>query len=80
MCQRDEAVRVFEHFNGLGVKPNMTTYSLLLDAHLVVRDPKAALAIIDDMVIFILYVDIFPNEFPLAFINISSSEPGTVTL
>ncbi|KAH6823094.1 Tetratricopeptide repeat superfamily protein [Perilla frutescens var. hirtella] len=48
--KRDEAVRVFEHFNGLGVKPNMTTYSLLVDAHLVVRDPKAALAVIDDMI------------------------------
>lgn len=52
MCQRDEAVRVFEHFTGSGVKPNMTSYSLLVDAQLVARDPKAALAVIDDMVIF----------------------------
>lgn len=66
MSQRDEAVRVFEHFNGLGVKPNMTTYSLLVDAHLVVRDIKAALASVDDMVIF--YVHIFPNKFfPFVF-------------
>ncbi|KAL1569838.1 pentatricopeptide repeat-containing protein, mitochondrial [Salvia divinorum] len=47
--KRNEAVRVFEHFNGLGVKPNKTTYSLLVDAHLVVRDVKAALASVDDM-------------------------------
>lgn len=61
MSQRDEAVRVFEHFTGLGVKPNLTTYSLLVDAHLVVRDLKAALASVDDMVIF--YVDIFQIGF-----------------
>ncbi|XP_042052804.1 pentatricopeptide repeat-containing protein At1g26460, mitochondrial-like [Salvia splendens] len=48
--KRDEAVRVFEHFTVLGVKPNLTTYSLLVDAHLVVRDLKAALASVDDMI------------------------------
>ncbi|CAA0828749.1 Pentatricopeptide repeat-containing protein -mitochondrial [Striga hermonthica] len=48
--KRDDAVKVFEHFAGLGVKPNMTTYSLLIDAHLSVRDPKSALAVIDDMI------------------------------
>lgn len=51
MWQRDEAIKVFEHFIGLGVLPNMDTYSLLIDAHLVMRDPKAALAVIDDLVI-----------------------------
>lgn len=50
MWQRDEAIKVLEHFVGLGVKPNMTTYSLLIDAHLIMRDPKAALSVIDDMV------------------------------
>ncbi|GER31850.1 pentatricopeptide repeat-containing protein [Striga asiatica] len=50
LSKRDEAVKVFEHFVGLGVKPNMTTYSLLIDAHLSVRDPKSALAVIDDMI------------------------------
>ncbi|XP_057810756.1 pentatricopeptide repeat-containing protein At1g26460, mitochondrial [Salvia miltiorrhiza] len=49
--KRDEAVKVFEHFVGQGVKPNATTYSLLVDAHLVKRDPKAALSIVDEMVI-----------------------------
>ncbi|KAK6157841.1 hypothetical protein DH2020_012089 [Rehmannia glutinosa] len=48
--KRDEVVKVFEHFVGLGVKPNMTTYSLLIDAHLITRDPKAALSVIDDMI------------------------------
>ncbi|KAL0420879.1 UNVERIFIED_CONTAM: Pentatricopeptide repeat-containing protein, mitochondrial [Sesamum latifolium] len=43
LSKRDEAVKVFQHFVALGVKPNMTTYSLLLDAHLILRDPKAAL-------------------------------------
>ncbi|KAL9149166.1 hypothetical protein ABFS82_12G092600 [Erythranthe guttata] len=49
LSKRDEAVKVFEHCIGLGVKPNMTTYSLLIDAHLTTRDPKAALAVIDHM-------------------------------
>lgn len=34
-----------------GVKPNAMTYSVLVDAHLVGRDPKAALSVIDQMVI-----------------------------
>ncbi|XP_038977817.1 pentatricopeptide repeat-containing protein At1g26460, mitochondrial-like [Phoenix dactylifera] len=45
-----EASKVFEHLVSLGVKPNATTYSLLVDAHLVNRDPKAALAVTDEMV------------------------------
>ncbi|KAL6656909.1 hypothetical protein ACP70R_004689 [Stipagrostis hirtigluma subsp. patula] len=45
-----EACNVFQHLLSLGVKPNATTYSLLVDAHLVNRDPKAALAVIDEMV------------------------------
>lgn len=49
--KRDEAVKVFEHFVGLGVKANATTYSLLIDAHLIMRDPKAALSVMDEMVI-----------------------------
>ncbi|XP_038884995.1 pentatricopeptide repeat-containing protein At1g26460, mitochondrial isoform X2 [Benincasa hispida] len=46
-----EAARVFEHSVGLGVKPNATSYSLLVDAHLINRDPKSALSVIDNMVI-----------------------------
>lgn len=45
-----EASRVFEHMISKGVKPNATTYSVLVDAHLVERDPKAALSVIDQMV------------------------------
>lgn len=41
---------MFQHILTLGVKPNATTYSLLVDAHLANKDPKAALAIIDEMV------------------------------
>lgn len=41
---------MFQHVLTLGVKPNSTTYSLLVDAHLANKDPKAALAIIDEMV------------------------------
>ncbi|XP_020599420.1 pentatricopeptide repeat-containing protein At1g26460, mitochondrial [Phalaenopsis equestris] len=44
-----EACKVFEHLVSLGVKPNATTYTLLVDAHLANRDPKAALNIIDEM-------------------------------
>ncbi|THU44495.1 hypothetical protein C4D60_Mb02t07980 [Musa balbisiana] len=45
-----EACKMFEHLVRLGVKPNAATYSLLVDAHLVIRDSKAALLVIDDMV------------------------------
>jgi len=48
--QTGEACNVFQHVLTLGVKPNSTTYSLLVDAHLANKDPKAALAIIDEMV------------------------------
>ncbi|GFP87314.1 pentatricopeptide repeat-containing protein at1g26460 mitochondrial [Phtheirospermum japonicum] len=47
----DEAMKVFEHFVGTGVKPNATTYSLLIDALLVKRDPRAALSMVDEMII-----------------------------
>nr|CAB3454857.1 unnamed protein product [Digitaria exilis] len=46
----EEACNVFEHISTLGVKPNATTYSLLVDAHLANKDPKSALAVIDKMV------------------------------
>ncbi|TVU38102.1 hypothetical protein EJB05_11456 [Eragrostis curvula] len=46
----DEACNVFQHILSVGVKPNATTYSLLVDTHIVNRDPKAALAVIDQMV------------------------------
>ncbi|KAK3222874.1 hypothetical protein Dsin_009899 [Dipteronia sinensis] len=45
-----EASRVFEHLVTLGVKPNAMSYSLLVDAHLINRDQKAAISIIDDMI------------------------------
>ncbi|KAE8696036.1 Pentatricopeptide repeat-containing protein [Hibiscus syriacus] len=45
-----EASRVFEHMVSLGVKPNAKSYSLLVDAHLINRDQKAALSAIDEMV------------------------------
>lgn len=45
-----EASRVFDHLVGVGVKPNAMSYSLLVDAHLINRDQKAALSVIDDMV------------------------------
>ncbi|ONM59420.1 Pentatricopeptide repeat-containing protein mitochondrial [Zea mays] len=48
--QTGEACNVFQHVLTLGVKPNATTYSRLVDAHLANKDPKAALAIIDEMV------------------------------
>ncbi|XP_027100382.1 pentatricopeptide repeat-containing protein At1g26460, mitochondrial-like [Coffea arabica] len=48
--KRDEATKVFEHFVSLGVKANATTYCLLVDAHLVKRDSKAAISVIQDMV------------------------------
>lgn len=44
-----EAAGVFEHLVSLGLKPNAKSYSLLVDAHLINRDVKSALAVIDDM-------------------------------
>lgn len=52
MWQRDEAVKVFEHFISLGLKPNAMTYSLLVDSHLIERDQKAAISTIEEMVVF----------------------------
>jgi pentatricopeptide repeat protein len=46
----EEACNVFQHLVSLGVKPNATTYGLLVDTHLVNRDAKAALAVIAEMV------------------------------
>ncbi|XP_010527740.1 PREDICTED: pentatricopeptide repeat-containing protein At1g26460, mitochondrial-like [Tarenaya hassleriana] len=45
-----EATRVFDHLVSIGVKPDTRTYSFLVDAHLINRDPKSALSVIDDMV------------------------------
>ncbi|GAV57437.1 PPR_2 domain-containing protein [Cephalotus follicularis] len=45
-----EASRVFEHLLSMGVKPNATSYSLLVDAHLINRDQKAALSVVEEMV------------------------------
>ncbi|CAI9094625.1 OLC1v1030391C1 [Oldenlandia corymbosa var. corymbosa] len=46
----EEAVKVFDHFVSLSLKPNATTYSLLVDAHLVTKNQKAALSVIQEMV------------------------------
>ncbi|KAG6527102.1 pentatricopeptide repeat-containing protein At1g26460, mitochondrial-like [Zingiber officinale] len=46
----DEACKIFKHLVSLDVIPNAMTYSLLVDAHLVNRDPKAALSVIDEMI------------------------------
>ncbi|GMH01789.1 hypothetical protein Nepgr_003628 [Nepenthes gracilis] len=45
-----EASRVFEHLISLSIKPNAMSYSLLVDAHLINRDPKAAISVADQMV------------------------------
>lgn len=50
LWQTFEASRVFEHLVSVGVKPNGMSYALLVDAHLINRDPKAALSVIDEMV------------------------------
>lgn len=55
--QTYEASRVFEHLVSLGLKPNATSYSLLVDAHLINRDQKAALSVIDEMVNSHLFFD-----------------------
>ncbi|KAF5956870.1 hypothetical protein HYC85_004095 [Camellia sinensis] len=45
-----EASSVFDHLISKGVKPNSTTYSLFVNTHLVKRDQKAALSVINEMV------------------------------
>ncbi|CAN6881661.1 unnamed protein product [Brassica oleracea] len=45
-----EATRVYSHLVGEGVKPDARTFSLLVDAHLINRDPESALTVIDDMI------------------------------
>jgi hypothetical protein len=50
LWQTFEASNVFEHLVSLGVKPNAMSYSLLVDAHLINRDTKAAVLVIDKMV------------------------------
>ncbi|KAI3970817.1 hypothetical protein MKX01_024464 [Papaver californicum] len=45
-----EASSVFEHLTGLGVKPNAMSYTMLVNAHLINRDPKAAISVVDEMV------------------------------
>ncbi|CAH8390145.1 unnamed protein product [Eruca vesicaria subsp. sativa] len=45
-----EATRVYSHLVGEGVKPDSRTFSLLVDAHLINRDAKSALSVIDDMI------------------------------
>ncbi|KAL6186763.1 hypothetical protein ACLB2K_042882 [Fragaria x ananassa] len=45
-----ESARVFEHLVSLGVRPNAMSYSLLVDAHLINRDPKVAVSVVKDMV------------------------------
>ncbi|KAF9624168.1 hypothetical protein IFM89_008106 [Coptis chinensis] len=46
----DEASSVFDHLTSMGVKPNATTYALLVDAHVTNLDAKAALSVIDEEV------------------------------
>lgn len=41
---------MFEHLISKDVKPNAMTYRLLVEAHLVNRDPKAAISVLDQMV------------------------------
>ena len=50
LSQTFEATRVFEHLCSLGVKPNTMSYSLLVDAHLINRDPKSAISVLNAMV------------------------------
>ncbi|KAH9315224.1 hypothetical protein KI387_023851, partial [Taxus chinensis] len=49
MKQTFEASNVFAHMTSLGVRPNEKSYSLLVDSHIVNRDTKSALAVVNDM-------------------------------
>ncbi|KAF5956935.1 hypothetical protein HYC85_004160 [Camellia sinensis] len=45
-----EASSVFDHLISKGVKPNSTTYSLFVNTHLIKREQKAALSVINETV------------------------------
>lgn len=45
-----EAASVFEHFASKDVKADATSYKLLIEAHLVNRDQKAAISVLDQMI------------------------------
>lgn len=63
LWQTHEASKVFEHLMGLGVKPNVRSYNLLVDAHLANRDVKSALAVIDDMVTALFFLKSNCNKY-----------------
>ncbi|KAL2905421.1 hypothetical protein RDABS01_004131 [Bienertia sinuspersici] len=46
----EDLLSPFTSLYSLGVKPNAMSYSLLVDAHLINRDPKAALSVLNAMV------------------------------
>lgn len=48
--KRTEVVAVLEHMVSKNVKPNTTTYRLLVEAHLVNGDPKSAISALDQMI------------------------------
>jgi len=55
LWQTHEASKVFEHLVSLGLKPNAKSYAVLIEAHLINRDVKSALAVIDDMVFTLFF-------------------------
>lgn len=51
---------MFEHLVSSGLKPNAQTYAILLQAHVVNKDPSAALSIISSMVtLHMFYLNFF---------------------
>ncbi|KAF8034601.1 hypothetical protein BT93_C0799 [Corymbia citriodora subsp. variegata] len=52
-----EASRVFEHLVSMGVKTNATSFTLLVDAHLINQELKAALSVIDEMILIFSVVN-----------------------
>ena len=45
-----EVLQIFDYMHEVGVLPDHRTYSLLIDAHVVNHDPKAAMDALDVMV------------------------------
>lgn len=46
----DEVSKVFGYIVNSGLKPNAKSYCLLIDAHLINRDVKSAMGVLDDMI------------------------------
>lgn len=56
-----EVLQIFDYMHEVGVIPDERTYSLLIDAHVVNRDPKGAMEALNLMVRFLNAVQVISD-------------------